>query len=222
MPKQRPRPTSAPARPGRTGSARRLGAEEGSAPAPAGRTPTAAQLVAEVDRLARELAEARAKLVEAEAWADVDPLTGVLNRRGFERELTRALAYLARYGGQGALVYLDLDGFKPVNDRYGHAAGDAVLRAVGATLRREVRASDAVGRLGGDEFAVLLWNIQPAQADAKARRLETAIAAMPADQAGMTVGASAGVTPLDHLADAVDALAAADRAMYVRKAERKG
>jgi diguanylate cyclase (GGDEF)-like protein len=220
MPKQLPRPASAPARPGRAGSGRRLGTAEG--PVPVGRAPTAAQLVAEVDRLERELAEARAKLIEAEALAEVDPLTGILNRRGFERELTRALAYLARYGGQAALVWLDLDGFKPVNDRYGHAAGDAVLRGVAATLRREVRASDAVGRIGGDEFAVLLWNIQPAQADAKARRLETAIAAMPADPSGPKVGASAGVTPLDPRAGASDALAAADRAMYVRKAQRKG
>jgi len=69
-------------------------------------------------------------MAELEAHAESDSLTAVMNRRGFQRELTRAASYLQRYGGNAALVYLDLDGFKPVNDRFGHAAGDAVLVAV--------------------------------------------------------------------------------------------
>ena len=84
------------------------------------RSPSAAmRLAAEVDRLQAELAAARAKVAELEARADIDPLLDIFNRRGFERELKRTLAYVKRYGTQAALVYLDLDGFKPVNDTHG-------------------------------------------------------------------------------------------------------
>ena len=93
-----------------------------------------ARLAAEVDRLAAELEASRARITELEARIDIDPLTETLNRRGFERELKRSLAYVKRYGVSAALVYLDLDEFKPVNDRHGHAAGDAVLKAIAAAL----------------------------------------------------------------------------------------
>ncbi|HSP49434.1 MAG TPA: GGDEF domain-containing protein [Pseudolabrys sp.] len=86
-----------------------------------------------------------------------------LNRCGFERELKRSLAYLQRYKGEVALLFIDLDGFKVVNDQYGHAAGDALLKAVARELIGHVRASDVVARLGGDEFGVLLWNGQGAR-----------------------------------------------------------
>ena len=92
------------------------------------------RLAAEVERLAAELEASRARIAELEARIDVDPLTETLNRRGFERELKRSLAYVKRYGASAALIYLDLDEFKPVNDRHGHAAGDAVLKAVAAAL----------------------------------------------------------------------------------------
>lgn len=101
-----------------------------SRPAPSDPT----RLAAEVARLEAELAAMRARVAELEAHAESDPLTAVMNRRGFERELTRAVAHVQRYGGNAALVYLDLDGFKPVNDQFGHAAGDAVLAAVAGTL----------------------------------------------------------------------------------------
>ena len=86
----------------------------------------AVRLAAEVERLAAELELFRARIAELEARVDVDPLTETLNRRGFERELKRSLAYVKRYGVSAALVYLDLDQFKPVNDRCGYATGDAV------------------------------------------------------------------------------------------------
>ena len=121
----------------------------------------------------------RARIVDLEARIDIDPLTETLNRRGFERELKRSLAYVKRYGTSAALLYLDLDGFKPVNDRHGHAAGDAVLKAVAAALQQQVRASDVVARLGGDEFAVLLWNVSGPAAAAKAAGLEAAVYATP-------------------------------------------
>jgi diguanylate cyclase (GGDEF)-like protein len=121
------------------------------------------------------------------------------------------------------LVYVDLDEFKPVNDRHGHAAGDAVLRAVSAALQREVRASDIVARIGGDEFAVLLWNVNEADAFGKAAALERAIYATPVrwGASTMVVGASAGVALIGPLDTAADALARADTAMYARKMERR-
>lgn len=181
------------------------------------------RLAAEVERLSRELAEARARLIELEAHAERDPLTDVLNRRGFGRELARSLAYVRRHGIGIALVYVDLDGFKPVNDRHGHAAGDVVLRQVAGALSHAVRASDVVARLGGDEFAVLLWNITAAHAEAKAVMLEQAIAeaAIGLGDAGGRVGASAGMTMLAVDDDPDGVLARADAAMYARKAARR-
>ena len=136
----------------------------------------AALLLAEIERLKAELIKAEWKIAELEARADFDPLLDILNRRGFDRELKRSLAYVKRYGTAAVLVFIDLDGFKTINDRHGHAAGDALLKAVVAGLKSHVRASDMVARLGGDEFAVLMWNLETAQASAKAHELESIIA----------------------------------------------
>jgi diguanylate cyclase (GGDEF)-like protein len=89
------------------------------------------RLAAEIDALREELKEARARVAELETRVDEDPLTGLLNRRGFGRALERSLAFVRRYDATAALLYLDLDGFKPVNDVHGHAAGDWVLGRVG-------------------------------------------------------------------------------------------
>jgi diguanylate cyclase (GGDEF)-like protein len=182
----------------------------------------AARLTAEVERLSAEVAASRLRIGELESRIDVDPLTQTFNRHGFERALTRSLAYLKRYRATAVLVYLDLDAFKPVNDRHGHAAGDAVLKAVAAALLREVRASDIVARLGGDEFVVLLWNVTEPEAQSKAAALEKAVYATPVrwGASTMVVGASAGVTVLGPLDTAAGALARADAAMYARKLER--
>ena len=187
------------------------------------RPPAALRLAAEVERLAAELEASRARVMDLETRIDVDPLTETLNRRGFERELKSSLAYVNRDGVSAALVYLDLDDFKPVNDRHGHAAGDAVLKAVAATLLRHVRASDVVARLGGDEFVVLLWNLGEQDAAAKATALEAAIYATPVRWAASTlvVGASAGVALIRRLDTPAELLARADAAMYARKAERR-
>ena len=184
----------------------------------------AALLLAEIERLQADLEKARATIAELETRADVDPLLEILNRRGFERELKRSLAYLQRYKGEAALLFVDLDGFKAVNDRHGHAAGDALLQAVALALTTRVRASDVVARLGGDEFGVLLWNLGPAQAAAKARDLEQVIAAVAVEQgaARLSVGASAGLVALAGSATPAQMIDAADRAMYARKKERRG
>jgi diguanylate cyclase (GGDEF)-like protein len=178
------------------------------------RRSTAMQLAAEVERLELELAAARGEIEALAARADVDPLTDVLNRRGFERELKRSLAYLKRYGTSAALLYVDLDRFKVINDRHGHAAGDAMLKAVTMVIARQVRASDVVARLGGDEFAVLLWNLSETDAQTKAQTLEAAIARTTATHAGATLSVGASV---DRPAEVLER---ADAAMYARKAVR--
>lgn len=181
--------------------------------------PSAAVLVAENLRLKQALAEAERKIAELEARADEDPLLGLLNRRGFERELTRSLAYVKRYGVGAALVFIDLDDFKAINDRHGHVAGDAVLKAVAQALTGHVRASDVVARLGGDEFCVVLWNVTAGAALAKSAEIETVIAALRVGYGGieLSVGASAGVAMLVADATPSAVIDAADRAMYARK-----
>jgi diguanylate cyclase (GGDEF)-like protein len=184
----------------------------------------AALLLAEVERLQADLGKAQRTIAELEARADVDPLLDILNRRGFERELKRSLAYLQRYNGEGVLLFIDLDGFKAVNDRHGHAAGDALLKAVARELVGHVRASDVVARLGGDEFGVLLWNLGAAQAAGKAHSLERLIEAVTVahGEARIAVGASVGLVPLVAGAVPEQMIDAADKAMYARKNERRG
>lgn len=183
----------------------------------------AVQLAAEVERLERQLAAARQQLAALQVYADIDTLTELPNRRAFDRELARSLAYVKRHGTAVALLYLDLDDFKRVNDRHGHAAGDAMLRAVASVLGRHVRQSDVVARIGGDEFALLLWNCDEHNARTKALVLEASVGRTTAVHEGATLAAAASVgsamlLPLDTPAEAI---ARADQAMYARKAARR-
>src|ERR1700675_3602527 len=176
-----------------------------------------------IRRLKAQLSQALARIDELQASAETDFLLDILNRRGFERELHRSIAYIKRYHARGALIVLDVDRLKPINDAFGHAAGDQVLKAIVATLLRQVRSSDVIGRLGGDEFALLLWNLSETDAQAKAAALEQAVDGLSFTFRGRTVnaGASAGVAILGPQAEAGKALEEADRAMYVRKAQRR-
>jgi diguanylate cyclase (GGDEF)-like protein len=178
---------------------------------------------ATIRKLRSELAAARRRIEELQAFADTDFLLGVPNRRGFEHELARAIAYIKRYRASGALILLDVDRLKPINDAFGHAAGDEVLKAITEVLTRRVRASDVVGRLGGDEFGLLLWNLTETDARAKAAALEADIDRLTFRFGGQSVvaGASAGVAILGPSSEAVRALEEADSAMYVRKAQRR-
>ena len=132
----------------------------------------------DVARLRAALAEAQRRIADLEKHANIDPLLDILNRRGFERELRRAIAYVKRYSVSAALVYLDVDRLKPVNDTFGHAAGDAYLVAMAQALARSVRQSDTLARLGGDEFVILLWNINEHDAQIKAAALEDEVDAL--------------------------------------------
>ncbi|GEC55581.1 MULTISPECIES: GGDEF domain-containing protein [Bradyrhizobium] len=173
--------------------------------------------------LRAQLARAQARIEALQAAAETDFLLDILNRRGFERELARSLSFIKRYQASGALIVLDVDRLKPINDAFGHAAGDEVLKAIVAAISDQVRASDVIGRLGGDEFAVLLWNLSEIDARAKAAALEEAIDRLTFmfRDSQVTAGASAGVAILTAHSDIDRVLDEADRAMYVRKAQRR-
>jgi diguanylate cyclase (GGDEF)-like protein len=199
---------------------RKGGATPGAA---APKRPASDRSKATILRLRKELATAEALVETLQASADMDFLLGILNRRGFERELSRSIAYIKRYHASGALIVLDVDRLKPINDQFGHAAGDQVLKAITTAITSQVRASDVVGRLGGDEFAVVLWNLSKTDARAKAAMLEEAIDRLSFvfDGRTVTAGVSAGVTILDTHSESARALEEADSAMYVRKAQRR-
>jgi len=172
----------------------------------------------------RNLSE-RSQLTELSERANRDPLTGLFNRRRFEEELAPRLAATRRYKTPGAVLVIDLDGFKPVNDRYGHAAGDAVLRAVARILERHTRTSDLVARLGGDEFGILLDQTALAGAEECAQKLVELLSAIavPYEDAQLTIGASIGVAEFpDHDVAPADLLVAADGALYRAKRAGRG
>lgn len=177
----------------------------------------------EAEGLREEVERLRRRLAEVELLADRDALTPVLNRRAFTRELSRTLAFCARYEAPASLVFFDLDGFKAVNDGFGHAAGDAALQAVAATLVDHVRESDVIGRLGGDEFAVILAQAERAAAEAKALDLQQRIESEPAvfDGRAIPLRISFGVRAFEPGLTAAQALAEADAAMFLRKGARR-
>jgi diguanylate cyclase (GGDEF)-like protein/PAS domain S-box-containing protein len=149
--------------------------------------------------------------------ADHDALTWLLNRRSFLEGMQRELERLRRTDSSGALLLLDLDHFKVVNDTSGHAAGDNVLRATADVFRRRLRSNDIVGRIGGDEFAALLLEVTPAQAHEVADDLTDMLAEL-------EIEASVGVATFDGTStdNEDELLAKADRAMYVTKTNRRG
>lgn len=180
--------------------------------------------LAVLERLAAERDALERKLAGAEALADRDTLAPVFNRRAFLRELHRTMSEVERYKTPAAVIYIDLDGFKALNDGYGHAAGDAVLRHVGLLLLDSVRESDVVGRLGGDEFGVILNRAKAEEAQAKAAALSDKINASAILYAGVPhrIRASVGVYPIAAVEDPEAAIARADEAMYADKYARRG
>ncbi|MFN0090860.1 MAG: diguanylate cyclase domain-containing protein [Acidimicrobiales bacterium] len=179
----------------------------------------AAALALAVDRRNTEIALRR--------QAFRDPLTGLPNRALFLDRLEHSLAASGRSGDDLAVLFLDLDGFKEINDRYGHEAGDQVLIEVAARLAQVVRPGDTVARLGGDEFTVLCSDVGPGQADVVAARLADAVRApmrVPGVSEAISPAASVGVTVIgEDEASAAALLARADEAMYrAKRAKRAG
>jgi diguanylate cyclase (GGDEF)-like protein len=180
-------------------------------------------LLSEIDDLRTEVGRLKARLTETEGLADRDALTPLLNRRALIRELGRIRTFAQRYGAAASLVYFDLDGLKSVNDRFGHAAGDAALRAVAERLAANVRESDVVGRMGGDEFAVILVQADRSVAEAKAEVLVRAIQTEPMRFGDWSapLHVSFGVCEITQDAEPEEIVARADQAMYARKRERR-
>ncbi len=210
--------------------------------APAAVTPTPATLLAAVLPMValiaalRLHADMRGRLVKAHAalaraheqlrvQATTDPLTGLANRRLFEELLAARLEEAARYGRPLAVLLLDLDGFKKINDTHGHAAGDAVLREVAGALRRSLRRSDLPARLAGDEFVALLPETDGRRALALAERVCAEVAALEvaAGSAIIRPSASVGAASTDgqRALDPAALLAEADGAAYAAKAAGK-
>jgi len=155
---------------------------------------------------------------ELERRSSLDPLTGVLNRRGLTAELKREQARSLRDGTPLSALVVDIDGFKGINDRYGHQLGDTVLRLVARTLSEEVRSVDQVGRSGGDEFVVLVPGADAAAAGTLAQRLRQIafpIAVEPDTNIRVTISVGDATLEADETID--ELLDRADRAMYRTK-----
>lgn len=184
-------------------------------------------LAEEVLWLREEQSRLEQALAEAETLADHDALCPVYNRRAFERELTREIALAARHDTPLCVFYIDLDNFKMVNDRFGHAAGDEALRQVCDIILSHVRQTDIVGRLGGDEFGVILTHAELADSQMKAERLTRRIDRIVIDAAdgpageAVRLGASCGVLPWSGQLSAELLISEADEAMFRAKSARK-
>ncbi len=169
-----------------------------------------------------EIARLRLRILELEHAADTDPLVPVYNRRAFMREISRAQTVMERYDMLSTLIFIDLNEFKSVNDRFGHGIGDQLLKMIGSVLKEGVRHCDMVARLGGDEFGVLLFKSDVTVGRAKAQTLCCRIAEQSVElpTGGISVGAAWGVAPCEPGDTPEQILARADRAMYMAKRSR--
>jgi diguanylate cyclase (GGDEF)-like protein/PAS domain S-box-containing protein len=170
--------------------------------------------------IARDITDRKRFEAQLQTLADHDPLTGLFNRRRFEEELAAGLDRLKRFGSSAALLLLDLDGFKYVNDALGHGAGDQLLTSVARLLSERIRSTDLLARLGGDEFAILLPVVDEYGAHKVAANMLQGLRELVVEVEDRRLGvtASIGVVCFGREAeDAEELLAEADRAMYVAK-----
>ena len=178
------------------------------------------RLLAEVRQLRDRVAELQQRVEQLDELAHQDVLMALPNRRGFMRELDRLVARAARYGTPAAMLFVDLDGLKMINDTFGHQAGDQALIQVAELLSAGVRRGDIVGRLGGDEFGILLEQANGASAHETAARLGDVIAACDFlhDGDALPLSVAIGVAMIDGQASPAEVMAQADEEMYRRKA----
>jgi diguanylate cyclase (GGDEF)-like protein len=182
------------------------------------------EMIRELEELAKRAGPAienARRFREARQLADLDALTGLHNRRYFHETLAREVARAQRYGRRLALIVLDLDDFKAINDRIGHLSGDAVLAETAERVRDVVRSADVACRVGGDEFAVILPESTSQEADQLYRRLRGAVSSRPLGQAGRLL-ISAGVAELLSDDDPTRFFERADEALYRAKELGKG
>lgn len=177
------------------------------------------QLLDENAALRAQLADAQRLVGELADIADSDPLTPLPNRRAFVREFERAAAHVSRHATPIAVMFVDMNRLKLVNDQHGHSAGDAALIHVATLLQKHVRATDIVARIGGDEFGMVLYRLDEKAAHTKAAMLETHIAQTPFNVGENTVEVrvSIGATIVLGNDSFATALARADAAMYSAK-----
>jgi diguanylate cyclase (GGDEF)-like protein len=165
----------------------------------------------------------RSRSRELEAQANTDDLTGLFNLRYLKRQIANLMDFQKRYSHPFALLLMDIDGLKRINDAHGHASGDRVLIQVGMSIRRSIRTVDTPARLGGDEFCVLAPNQDASHGASLGNRLVAAVQEGVAVPAGPPVGLSIGVVSSPEHGDDADALMdLADRAMYRAKAAGEG
>jgi diguanylate cyclase (GGDEF)-like protein len=134
------------------------------------------RLIEENERLKKALLDMRSHVAELEQLADTDTLTPLPNRRAFLRRLDAVVQYAARHNTPAAILYIDLDGLKRINDDFGHQAGDLVLLHLAQLLTENLRATDMVARIGGDEFGLILDHLDEGDAKAKAKALADYVA----------------------------------------------
>ena len=178
------------------------------------------ELLEEITRLRGEVSRLEAKVEELDQLAHRDPLVPLANRRGMLRELETMIARHARYGTPAAILFVDLDGLKILNDSFGHICGDAALVNVAEKLLEGTRATDCVARLGGDEFCILLDNAEEKSAFETAERLVDLIACEDFlfEGSPMPLSVAIGVTLIEKDDTPDTVLARADKAMYLVRA----
>lgn len=173
----------------------------------------------ELEQLREKIARLEERVRQLDALAHQDPLLAVPNRRGFMRELEALIGRVSRYGEDAAMLFVDIDGLKRINDSFGHKAGDEALTQVARTLTNGVRKSDCVARIGGDEFGVLLAHATDESARETAERLTALIEAAESECDGnrLPLGVAIGMTMIEAEDSADAVIARADRAMYAEK-----
>jgi diguanylate cyclase (GGDEF)-like protein len=178
------------------------------------------RLVEEISLLRGKVARLQERVEQLDQLAHQDSLINLPNRRGFMRELERLIARVERYGVNAAMLFVDLDGLKMINDTFGHRAGDEALIQVANLLAKGVRHSDVVARIGGDEFGILLESSGESEAQETAARLIDQISACEFlhDGEALPLSVAIGVGMVDALDTPEAVMERADEAMYRRKA----
>ena len=178
------------------------------------------RLIEEISLLRGKVARLQERVDQLDQLAHQDSLINLPNRRGFMRELERLIARVDRYGINAAMLFVDLDGLKIINDTFGHRAGDEALIQVANLLAKGVRHSDVVARIGGDEFGILLEASDDNDAHDTATRLVDQICSCEFTHDGdpMPLSVAIGVGMIDALDTAETVMERADEAMYRRKA----
>ena len=177
-------------------------------------------LVAEIERLQAQVEQLKQRVSQLDHLAHCDPLVGLPNRRSFIEQLERNIARVGRYGEQSAMLFVDMDGLKRINDRFGHTAGDQALTRVSQLLVSSVRKSDYVARIGGDEFGVLLERIDERGAWEMALRIvETVVASeFAVEGCALPLSVAVGVGSIRADDSAQSVIERADKEMYRVKA----